>query len=490
MDIDADIQRRLVAQNRFLSKLSDKRRRNVNLATNTQLWLKRNPITVNGEPVELQNTRLLADLRPNWNQAPEFFELWHMSNTLANSGMVLVAMFNDSGRTHLSPLACHYSRHRFDSMWAYRKTQLLRQRYSGYLQANPQLIKDYRPSHLTLTVPHAGGTWQDKTFYGKELVKAFNDMRKENFWKRNVVGGEYGVEITNSSKNGLHIHLHGLVLQSRDISRNEFYQRLDRYWNKKVGNTRTNSHSANYSGLYAKKTAKEWYFVFHRELVENMKYGESLTTIPEHGQWVEQTIRYKHYFGDNATARELLPGIMECIKYHYKPSTGWTTKGFDFELIGRLLVESRGFRFHSRFGCLYGEQGLAMAHVPYREVIDEETGEVTFEHTQPADDEAEALEPIALTEEPDEDSEKLKGDVENAVSKLVNPYTWEPAGANDFQLAICRPEDLTYTRTDSYRLESGRVWPLNTKSIKNAVKLLFAGGVASALQGSDYSFTN
>ena len=73
--------------------------------------------------------------------------------------------------------------------------------------------------HLTLTVPHTAHGWRDSEVYNQELVKAFNIMRKYDFWKDCVYGGEATVEFTRDGStnriyeteaetgNGLHLSL-------------------------------------------------------------------------------------------------------------------------------------------------------------------------------------------------------------------------------------------------------------------------------------------
>ena len=56
----------------------------------------------------------------------------------------------------------------------------------GYNLQNDNVKYDLM--HLTLTVPHNSDGWRGKKFYFKEIIQAFNQMRKTEEWNALVFG--------------------------------------------------------------------------------------------------------------------------------------------------------------------------------------------------------------------------------------------------------------------------------------------------------------
>ncbi|KAB7728436.1 hypothetical protein F5984_18875 [Rudanella paleaurantiibacter] len=313
------------------------------------------------------------------------------------------AMFEKEGKSKLVPLAFWYSKHRLDHVWNWRKSALVRSKYYNYLATATDatgklLMHHYRPIHLVLTVPHKNGLWKGKRFYGREIMAMFNLLRKEPAWKKYVYAGEYGLEVKRSNDHGLHIHLHSFLLQRPQYSVKEVQTVLETLWRKYTGN------DSNYSGL-------------HYETLYTYKSNQDGTVTKEYIRPGKSDIN--HY----------LSGVLECIKYHFKPDCIQTTDGqYDLELIDEILVNTKRLRMYSRFGAFY------------------KCAELNFDNS--------ALEPVVLPTEDeltDDQPENITSSTAGVEERLINPFTEEPATLADYEVMIGKPSYLRYYGTDQRR---------------------------------------
>ena len=127
---------------------------------------------------------------------------------------------------HFFPDLVHFS---YLKKSEFKKIENSRELY----KTGEDIAKGFNFMHLTLTVPHHNGTWQGKQYYAKELLECFNKMRKCNWWEALVFAGEQTIETTNTD-NGLHIHIHALLLVKKDCkqSRNLLYGKIFSKWNE------------------------------------------------------------------------------------------------------------------------------------------------------------------------------------------------------------------------------------------------------------------
>lgn len=297
------------------------------------------------------------------------------------------ALFEQGPEQKLVPMAFWYSRHRLDFVWNWRKSQIIRSRYRDFLETatdteGRKLIEHYQPIHLVLTVPHRDGKFEGQRFYAKELIKLYHELRRSQAFKQYIYAGEYGVEIKRSQNHGLHIHIHSFILQRPEYSVNEVRAELVEAWKRLTKN------STDYSGLHYET-------LYTKEQQPN-------------GSWKKNYIHPK-----TATTDQYLAGVMECIKYHFKPGCLEQTSGeFDILLIDEILTNTKGVRLYSRFGAFYKESKLNFNNLEKEpaEVVDEETGEVIEDITG--------------------------GDAGKSEATLINPFTLEPAQTNQYCIAI------------------------------------------------------
>jgi hypothetical protein len=385
--------------------------------------------------------------------------------TLGEYGLTLGHVFKDekTGRVETFARMHIYSRHRLDPVWNMRKSQLIRTIYKDFLVKSDIIEQQLHPIHITLTLPHAGGLYQGKRFYARELIEAFNLIRKYPKWKEFVYGGEYGVEIKKSPNgNGLHIHIHSFTLLKKGQSVNKF-----RDWLKKTWLRLTSGSQIWVETLYFYKKDDQGAYITEKKgfkLITTEQYDGSYITDYES----EKEVRKKFYVDaevrkltSTATALEFeeimeqvkniyLAGIMETIKYHFKMDDLFQTgsqKLYDIDLINEILVNTKNKRLYSRFGKFYNEPSLNFNQI--------------------ADKEPDESEP--------ENEESLMAE---ALNTVTNPFTFENVNPDEIELFAWRPEnqkrqplssDIAYKLINCYSTDY--LVPLGIGiSLRNAIK--------------------
>ncbi len=312
------------------------------------------------------------------------------------------AMFESKGQNSLQPLAFWYSKHRLCSVWNWRKSQIIRKRYRDFLETAKDeqgrlLINHYHPVHCVLTVPHANGLFAGKRFYAKEIIEAFRDMRKQEAFKLSVYAGEYGIEVKKSKSHGFHIHIHCFILQNPDFSVDYVRAEIERLWRNQVENFTT------YSGIHY----------------------ETLYTTTKNEQGV---IQKKYISPKTSTIDEYLSGVMECIKYHFKPDCLEKQDGsYDMELIEEVLNNTKGKRLYSRFGKFYNVKELNFNN------IEKEENEMIIDESEIVDD------------------SDLNTTVEGVEERVINPFTKQPSPRKDYRICISNPLSIKYRDKQSLR---------------------------------------
>jgi hypothetical protein len=277
--------------------------------------------------------------------------------------------------------ACYYSKNRLDPIWCYRKSQIIRKRYRDYLTSS-KIHENFEPIHLVLTVPHKGGTWQGKRFYVKELISAFNLMRKSPLWKTYFHAGEYGVEVKKSKNenDGLHIHIHVLLFQRTNFSRKECSDHIEQLWRKYTGNT------SNYSGIH------------YETLFYHQREGKAI---------------HKKYIKPGDSIELYVKGILECIKYHFKTDAFGDFGNWDTDLMAEVLTKTKHVRLYSKFGAFYGVEALNFNRL-------EETEDQTNE----------------------EKEEEVMASLDNDFA--INPFTGELAAPSEYKIGITAIDAFKY----------------------------------------------
>jgi hypothetical protein len=271
-------------------------------------------------------------------------------------------MFTDNltGLKKQMIVTCWFSHHKLDHIWNMRKSQLIRKVWINHLKQNTFLFKKYTPIHLVLTVPHTNGKYKGKRFYADLIVKYFNQMRKDKEFKKYIYGGEYGIEVTKTEKNGLHIHIHSLLFQDNKYTINEVREYIKKRWNELSDST-----IIHYSTLHVNRKDEKGRWII--EDIPEETYQEIDANGNETDVIVKQARKRKKrfYLDRNADWFKDLPedeqimyyssGILEAIKYHFKDASYKLDNGqYDIDLILEILVNTHNLRIYSKFGNFYG----------------------------------------------------------------------------------------------------------------------------------------
>lgn len=375
--------------------------------------------------------RFFTDKETGESFYDEYHELARAYYTLRNASPAVYALFkhktNDHYLKQLVATAC--SHHRLDPVWNYKKSRLIRGIWYRFLQSS-RIHEQYQPMHLMLTVPHKDGHWQGKNFYGKEFIERFNLMRKYKGWKRLIYGGEYGIEISRTGKDGLHIHMHSLVFQRKEFSRDLANRYIRMVWRKLTG-----AQVTWYETLYVHRKDEKGRYL--------MESADGIPVLDKSGPWTDEVSNYsmqthgirgkrqKFYLDDREpwfaalSADEKLKhyceGVMECIKYHIPVDSCFKLPDgtWDIDLMKDLLKHSRNLRMYSKFGAFYREKALNYSRIEKPEAPDPET---TL-----------AAEGVSL------ESDGVEG-------RIMNPYTAQPAQKGEYVCVLALPEKLLHAK--------------------------------------------
>lgn len=424
--------------------------------THSQLVHQAPELFGNEENISLQAAvyaQEIQDLKKQYNQAREqravrfftdretgecfyddYVELAKAYYTLRNNSPAVYALFKHTTNNHYLKqlVATCCSRHRLDPVWNYRKSKLIRGLWYRFLQ-NSRVHEVHQPMHLMLTVPHKDGQWRGKEFYAREFIDKFNQLRKYRGWKRLMYGGEYGIEVTRSGKDGLHIHLHSLVFQRKEFSRDLANRYIRKIWRHLTG---------------AEVTWYETLYVYRKDAAGKFIMEASDGGIPvldKSGKYTDDVYNYsletegirgkkkKFYLDDrevwfmDLTDDEKLKyycdGVMECIKYHFKTDCFKAKDGsWDVELMKDVLKHSRNLRMYSKFGAFYREKSLNYSRLekPDKPTLPDDETQIAAEGINP-------------------DSDGVEG-------RILNPYTAKPAEAGDYSVVLALPEEQPHSK--------------------------------------------
>ena len=375
---------------------------------------------------------LLKEMPTEYEEVSELSKMYFMLTGVNKS---IVANFKQGNENSPMLLAHWYSRHRFCPVWNMRKSQLIRKKYREFLTTHTVispitgkenlLIREYTPIHMVLTMPHKEGWYKGKRFYARELLKAFMEMRRCDFFKDYIHGGEYGLEIKKSKQgNGLHIHLHSLCFLSPLMKVNDFRAWLREKWEQLTG-----SKFCHFETLYFyKKNERGGYIldpngIIKKKNKEGFYEAETETFVNEYGELKirAKLPRKKFYINKDSPIDEYMHGVMECIKYHFKNDTMKDENGdWDVPLMNDVLNHSKRLRFYSRYGSFYKQQALNFNNLPATEKADENDSEG--------------------------EEEKIMGEAEQVEITLLNPFTNELAARTDYDVCIVRTEKIKFKK--------------------------------------------
>ena len=236
------------------------------------------------------------------------------------------------------------------------------------------ILRDYHPVHITLTVPRdEEGNFQGERFFGDKLLYWFNIMRKYPFFKDSVFAGEAGLEVKKGANGkGYHIHIHSFSLLNKGVNMNKFRKQLQGVWQNLTGGSqiwvetlyKVDRHSNG-------KPVREYVCTtkgVHWPLTVD-EYNQALKTDPTVKD--RYKLQNRKIYVDPATSPidDYIAGIMECIKYHFKPAMflqsyvdadGKLKKQHDVAAILEVLTNTYRKRLYTRFGFFYGLKQLAL----------------------------------------------------------------------------------------------------------------------------------
>lgn len=297
------------------------------------------------------------------------------------------------------------------------REKLVRRKYIKLFQKYPELRKDYDFMHLTLTVPHPFGTWRNQKFYANELLKEFNWMRKKPFWKTFVYAGELGVEITRSEKNGMHIHIHALLLVHRfPKNRNYLHYELLRAWNNQTIDVSLEKREFTFEEKTAILKSNKFINDIYLEKLDNR--GSTMLTLESLYVIDNGKKKYINPANDN----DFLSGLMECIKYHFEPyAMNKDDKSYDFELMAETLPLLKNKPLYKKFGAFHGtDMGKELN--------------------------------LKSKSEPEE----IVSDLEDCGNEdVIHPITLQPCLREEYRYVICNASDI-YLDMDTGRAEGYR----------------------------------
>ena len=223
------------------------------------------------------------------------------------------------------------------------------------ITAPSNLVKvSYDVMHLTLTVPHYSETgFNGDKYYYSRLIQLFNFMRKDEDWLNLVYGGEFGVE-TTMSQNGLHIHIHALLLVRKKIqNRNELHKFILQKWNHLTINKDSKSEFFKMDAI--EKIFKSNSSLTYHDLIPLDRKGATIIGLEtiysiEGGEKVRTT---------EWNSKEMIYAIMEAISYHFEPHAfNKSDKSIDIPLLIEILPKVKNKILYKKFGCLHRESRL------------------------------------------------------------------------------------------------------------------------------------
>ncbi|WP_299459343.1 hypothetical protein [uncultured Microscilla sp.] len=525
---------RVLWNNTYSAKISSKSKQAFNLRRAIANYLAQGaPDLDTGEWIQ-------ADIRDlDKSQAKPLFEgtyyerLYNFYYRMGLNESIYAEFDNTLGLKTTQILSTKYSMHNLCPVWGFRRSQIIRKRYRTYFADNPQVLTDYHPCHMVLTLRHndQGFFLKDefvaKRFFARELIEQFKQFRDNNrsTWKHYVYGGCYNIEVKKSKNdNGIHVHMHCLILQNKDYKVNEV-----REWIKTIWERQTGASKVHYETLY-------FYDHEDQQVVEDInninEYFDEETGTYEYA-CDAKTVPTKSYFNASWTPDQTSRAILEALKYNFKPDALMDKNGnFDIEFLAEVLNNCKSLRFHSKFNALYNVKELnfnslgsnedelelkdsndiIMSEYVTRAANEydldvEEISEETFIY--PGIDYMKATElgysanyetfidrlPEVLEFVKQKKARSLLDfiDVDSQYNNMVNPFTLEPANYQDFKLMIGFPHTIRHRQRSHYGGNEPYHDPRNyyqvaqeTTSVKELTKSLMMGHFNNIIVYEDY----
>lgn len=349
----------------------------------------------------------------------EYVELARAYYALKESMPAALAIFKSPTAEHYTSQTIGFtcSKHRLDPTYNQVKSYALRALVRNWLHEE-QIWERFKPMHLVLTVPHKNGEYMGKKFYAKEMDRQFNFLRKQKFWKKYIHGGIKCFEVTRKGKNGLHVHIHALILQKPQYSRNQVHLELIEAWQKMTG-----GYMSHYETLYSHKRVdpsnKKSPWILHTDERGNKVWDEARQEWKKEKFYIDEKEPWFAQLSKEEKLEEYTKGVLECIKYHFKYESfrkrskqGKLLKDeWDIDLIKDILQYSKNMRMYDRFGKLYNDCRLSLHSVE----------RLAIEQTQ-------------------REAEGQPEEHDGVADKIINPYTKKPAVQGEYVRCLTLPQ--------------------------------------------------
>ena len=289
------------------------------------------------------------------------------------------AYVNADGNIATAPAMIAVSRHKLNHVWNFYKSQIIRRKYLKLLQDwdCEGILRQYNPVHITLTVPRdKEGNFEGQQFFGPQLLYYFNLMRKTAWWKQMVFAGEFGVECKKGKTvPGYHIHIHSFALLNAEYKVNALRKKIAAWWLKNTGGKLIGVETLYITERHSNGKPK---FNYQYSRVKNViinlsadEYKTQKAALKAEGVKVTK-VKCKRYVDPKTSPiADYLGGVMECIKYHFKPdmflvkttdSTGRKVKKHDVAAILEVLKGTHNKRLYSKFGMFWWVKELALGY--------------------------------------------------------------------------------------------------------------------------------
>lgn len=272
------------------------------------------------------------------------------------------------------------------------RSKILRRKYLSYFKKGMMVDRkcgeiyqkeDFDYMHLTLTVPHSNDGFKGQKFYAEKLMAMFNTMRKCAWWNYYIFGGEFGIEVTKG-ENGLHIHIHSLLIVHKiEKSRNELQRLILMKWNDLTRDeaAKRKEFTAEQIAAIKKGTPNltDDDFKFIDSTGATMVGLESLyiyskSKISKYDRWNGELGKWKHYINANEE-NEFMSGVLECLKYHFEPVSFDKKEGvYNMDMLKEVLPMIYKKPLYRKFGNLHGVKELNV-----NQSASEETKEIVEE---------------------------------------------------------------------------------------------------------------
>jgi hypothetical protein len=430
----------LDSNKRFEAKLASKRREAIAMVNQVREHI------FNQTGIELPQTKkefiCLCETSSECASVYEYFEnTINFFYTIIGSGSTL-ANYEQRGSDFKTFTVAHmYSKNRLCPVWNWRKSQLIRKKYTEYLRET-KLWENYHPVHIVLTVPHTKNGYKNQKFYGQELLSKFNTLRKYPFFKKYVYAGELVLETKKSkNNNGLHIHIHSFALLHKGVSVNNFREELKKHWEKLTGANQIHCetlyfYKKNEAGQYITEKRKVIYpepveaadLMYEIEEVEEIREVRKKIYVDSEIREISKDKSLTDIEREEKIMNTFLQGVLECIKYHFKQDAFFANNSkteYDVFLISEILEKTKRKRMYARYLAFYKEKKLNFDNL-YNEdevIIDE----------------------VLASAEADTEPDTTNDDNIIPTSAVCrSPYTGKLVPLDQVRLVIFRPEKRRY----------------------------------------------